>query len=123
MPPLKYVAEAVAQLAVEQLVAARASWTLEVLEARPDLVEPVDLALRPGRGAGASRARPPSRTLRRCVGLGALGLELGQVGLELLLPGLDRRRHGAARRCSRSREISASSEGRSRWRRLVVDAR
>ena len=107
MPPSKYVAEAVAHLAVEQLVALEVL-DLEVLEAVPDLVEPVDLGVGAVAQSGASRARPTLAHLAAHVGLGALGLELGEVGLELLGAGRRRRRRGAAR--------SAASRRRSRPR-------
>lgn len=80
-------AEAVTQLAVEQLVALQVL-DLEVLEAAPHLVETVDLALRTvaqllhlALGAFAHLAAH--------IGLGALGLQLGQVGLELLGAGFE----------------------------------
>ena len=46
MPPWKYIAEAVAHLAVEHLVALEVL-DLEVLEPVPDLVEAVDLGVGP----------------------------------------------------------------------------
>lgn len=80
-------AEAVTQLAVEELVALQVL-DLEVLEAGPHLVEAVDLALR----TVAQLLHLPLGAfahLAAHVGLGALGLELGQVGLELLGAGLE----------------------------------
>lgn len=80
-------AEAVTQLAVEQLVALEVL-DLEVLEAGPHLVETVDLALRTVAqllhltlGALAHLAAH--------VGLGTLGLQLGQVAFQLLGAGLE----------------------------------
>ncbi len=79
-------AEAVAQLAVEQLVALEVL-DLEVLEPGPHLVEAVDLALR-AVAQLLHLALGALAHLAAHIGLGALGLELGQVGLELLGAGL-----------------------------------
>ena len=87
MPPVEVVTEAVAQLAVEQLVADQLL-DVELAEGVDDLVEPVDLAL----GAVAQLAHLALAALADLaahVALGALGLELGQVGLELLGAGVD----------------------------------
>ena len=84
---LEVLAEAVAQLAVEQLVADQLL-DVELAEGVQHLVEPVDLAL----GAVAQLAHLALAALAHLaahVALGALGLELGQVGLELLGPGVD----------------------------------
>ena len=84
---LEVHAEAVAHLAVEQLVALEVL-DLEVLEPVPDLVEAVELALRAVAHL-LHLALGALADLAALVGLGALGLQLGQVGLELLLAGLD----------------------------------
>ena len=84
---LEVVAEAVAQLAVEQLVADQLL-DVELAEGVEHLLEPVDLALR----AVAHLAHLALAALTHLapdVALRALGLELGQVGLELLGPRLD----------------------------------
>ena len=76
------VAEAVAQLAVEQLVADELL-DVELAEGVQHLVEAVELTL----GAVAQLAHLALAALADLaahVALGALGLELGQVGLELL---------------------------------------
>src|SRR5690606_28107548 len=84
---LEVAAEAVAHLAVEQLVALEVL-DLEVLEAGPDLLQAVQLALGPVADL-AHLALGALADLAALVALGAGGLQLGQVGLELLLPGLD----------------------------------
>ena len=84
---LEVLAEAVAQLAVEPLVGDELL-DLQLAEGVEHLVEPVDLPL----GAVAQLAHLALAALADLaadVGLGALGLELGQVGLELLLARLD----------------------------------
>src|SRR5690606_40157998 len=84
---LEVAAETVAHLAVEQLVALQVL-DLEVLEAAPDLLEPVQLALGPVADL-AHLALGALAHLTALVALGAGGLQLGQVALKLLLPGLD----------------------------------
>ncbi len=84
---LEVVAEAVAQLAVEQLVGDQLL-DVELAEGVHHLVEAVDLAL----GAVTDLAHLTLAALAHLaahVGLGTLGLELGQVGLELLGAGVD----------------------------------
>src|SRR5580693_8604611 len=80
-------AEPVAHLAVQQLVALQVL-DLEVLEPGPDLIQPVDLALRavPDLAALPVAALPE---LAAGVALGPSGLQLGQVLLQLGLAGLD----------------------------------
>src|SRR5690606_13509917 len=81
------LAVAVDQLAVEDLVHDQLL-DRQLGEGVPDLVEPVQLAL----GAVAQLAHLALAAvldLAADVGLGALGLQLGQVGLELLGAGLE----------------------------------
>ena len=84
---LEVQAEAVAHLAVEDLVALEVL-DLEVLEPVPDLLEAVDLGVR---ALADLRHLALGRLahLAADVALGALGLELGEVGLEPLGAGLD----------------------------------
>jgi hypothetical protein len=79
---LEVETEAVAHLAVEDLVALEVL-DLEVLEAVPDLLQALDLLVGARRMA-AYLALGAVADLALDVGLGALGLELGEVGLELL---------------------------------------
>ena len=81
--------EAVAQLAVEQLVGDQLL-RLELAEGVEHLVEAVDLALGPVADL-AHLALAALLDLAADVRLGALGLELGEVGLELGGPLLDLR--------------------------------
>ncbi len=84
---LEVVAVPVHQLAVEQLVALEVG-DLEVLEAVPDLLEPLDLGVRTLADLRHLALGGVAHLAAR-VGLGALRLELGQVGLEHLGPGVD----------------------------------
>ena len=84
---LEVQAVALAQLAVEHLVALEVG-DLEVGEPVPDLVEALDLLVGPA-ADGVHLALGALAHLAARVGLGALGLELGQVGLEPLGAGVD----------------------------------
>ena len=109
---LEVLAEPVLHLAVEQLVALEVL-DLEVLEPGPDLLETVELALRPVADL-LHLALGAVLDLATRVGLGTLGLEGGHVLLELL--GM-RSSSWVSRRPSRrlrSRSTFASSEDRSR---------
>ena len=79
---LEVLAVAVDELAVEHLVDDELLGS-QLGERRPDLVEPVELALRPVAEL-THLALATVAHLAAHVGLGALLLELGQVGLELL---------------------------------------
>nr|AHE14899.1 hypothetical protein asmbl_7 [uncultured bacterium] len=84
---LEVLTEAVAQLAVEPLVGDELL-DLQLAEGVEHLLEAVDLPL----GAVTQLAHLALAALTHLaahVGLGTLGLELGQVGLQLLLAGLD----------------------------------
>ena len=84
---LEVEAEAVTHLAVEDLVALEVL-DLEVLEPVPDLLEALDLLV--GTLADLVHlALGGLADLAAGVGLGALGLELGEVGLEPLGAGVD----------------------------------
>src|SRR5262249_16789222 len=84
---LEVAAEAVAHLAVEQLVALKVL-DLEVAEAVPHLVETVQLALGPVADL-LDLALGGLTHLAALVALCPGGLQLGEVLLQLLLPGLD----------------------------------
>jgi hypothetical protein len=80
------VAVAVVQLAVDALVRDELLH-VQLDERRPDLLEPVQLALGPVAEL-AHLALATLLDLAADVALGAVALQLGQVGLELLGPGL-----------------------------------
>src|SRR3712207_7078270 len=84
---LEVLTEAVAQLAVEALVGDELL-DLELAEGVHHLVEAVDLPLGPVAQL-AHLALAALAHLAAHVGLGTLGLELGEVGLQLLLARLD----------------------------------
>src|SRR4051794_4749125 len=84
---LEVLTEAVAQLAVERLVGDQLL-DLELAEGVEHLLEAVDLPLRAVAHL-AHLALAALAHLAAHVGLGALGLQLGQVGLQLLLAALD----------------------------------
>src|SRR6185369_16980637 len=81
------VAVPVVELPVDRLVGDQLL-DVELGEGAPDLVEPVQLALGPVAEL-AHLALAALLDLAADVGLGALGLQLGQVGLELLRTRLD----------------------------------
>ena len=114
------VAEAVLHLAVEHLVAHRGLGPAAFLKRVQTSSSRSSSRCARSRICFISRSAP-SRTLRRDVGLGALGLELGEVRPRASWRGRRRRRRGASRAARARAPILSSSEGRSRCRGLLVD--